>query len=54
MSKLLSATYQNGSLILDEKLDSALEGKKLTLMLVEIDLSNLNLHLLSATAGLKN
>jgi len=35
MSKLLSATYQNGSLILDEKLDSALEGKKLTLMLVE-------------------
>lgn len=35
MSKLLYATYQNGSLILDEKLDSALEGKKLTLMLVE-------------------
>ncbi|MEB3882419.1 hypothetical protein [Lyngbya sp. CCY1209] len=35
MSKLLHATYHNGSLILDEKLDSALEGQKLTLMLVE-------------------
>jgi hypothetical protein len=35
MNKVLQATYYNGSLVLDEKLDAALEGKKLTLILVE-------------------
>lgn len=35
MNKVLQATYHNGSLVLDEKLDAALEGKKLTLILVE-------------------
>ncbi|PZV12575.1 MAG: hypothetical protein DCF21_15400 [Leptolyngbya sp.] len=35
MNKVLQATYLNGSLLLDEKLDTALEGKKLTLILVE-------------------
>ena len=35
MSKILQATYHDGNLILDEKLDAALEGKKLTLILVE-------------------
>ena len=35
MNKLLQATYHDGSLVLDEKLDAALEGKKLTLILVE-------------------
>ena len=35
MNKVLQATYHDGNLILDEKLDSALEGKKLTLILVE-------------------
>lgn len=35
MSKMLQATYHDGNLILDEKLDAALEGKKLTLILVE-------------------
>jgi hypothetical protein len=35
MNKVLHATYYDGSLVLDEKLDAALEGKKLTLILVE-------------------
>ncbi|MEB3213681.1 MAG: hypothetical protein VKL39_20195 [Leptolyngbyaceae bacterium] len=35
MSKVLHATYHDGNLVLDEKLDTALEGKKLTLILVE-------------------
>lgn len=35
MSKVIQATYHNGNLVLDEKLDAALEGKKLTLILVE-------------------
>jgi len=35
MSKVLQATYHDGNLILNEKLDAALEGKKLTLILVE-------------------
>ena len=35
MSKVLHATYQDGSLVLDEKLDTALEGQKLTLILIE-------------------
>ncbi|MFZ9737872.1 MAG: hypothetical protein ACO3EZ_07685 [Prochlorotrichaceae cyanobacterium] len=35
MSKVLQATYHDGNLVLDEKLDAALEGKKFTLILVE-------------------
>ena len=35
MSKVLQATYHDGNLVLDEKLDAALEGKKLALILVE-------------------
>lgn len=35
MSKVIQATYHDGNLILDEKLDVALEGKKLTLILVQ-------------------
>lgn len=35
MNKVLQATYHDGSLVLDEKLDAALEGKKLTLILVQ-------------------
>ena len=35
MSKVLQATYHDGSLVLDEKLDAALEGRKITLILVE-------------------
>lgn len=35
MNKILQATYHDGSLLLDEKLDVALEGKRLTLILVE-------------------
>jgi predicted DNA-binding antitoxin AbrB/MazE fold protein len=35
MSKVLHATYHDGNLVLDEKLDAALEGQKLTLILVE-------------------
>lgn len=37
MSKVLHATYQDGNLVLDEKLDAALEGQKLTLILVEVE-----------------
>jgi hypothetical protein len=40
MSKVLHATYHDGNLVLDEKLDTALEGKKLTLILVEADFSS--------------
>jgi hypothetical protein len=35
MNKVLQATYHDGHLVLDEKLDIALEGKRLTLILVE-------------------
>jgi predicted DNA-binding antitoxin AbrB/MazE fold protein len=35
MSKVLQATYQDGSLVLDEKLDAALEGKKLRVMVLD-------------------
>jgi hypothetical protein len=35
MNKLLQATYRDGNLILEEKLDSHLEGKKLTIILVD-------------------
>ncbi len=35
MSKVLQATYQDGSLVLDEKLDSALEGKKLKIVVLD-------------------
>ncbi|APB35036.1 hypothetical protein GlitD10_2693 [Gloeomargarita lithophora Alchichica-D10] len=40
MSKVIQATYHDGNLILDEKLDTALEGKKLTLILVEAESSS--------------
>jgi hypothetical protein len=35
MNKVLQATYHDGNLVLEEKLDTALEGKKLTLILLE-------------------
>jgi hypothetical protein len=35
MNKVLQATYYDGSLVLDEKLDAALEGKKIALILIE-------------------
>jgi predicted DNA-binding antitoxin AbrB/MazE fold protein len=35
MSKVLQATYQDGKLALDEKLDAALEGKKLRIIVLE-------------------
>lgn len=35
MSKILQATYHDGNLILDEKLDAALEGKKLRIVVIE-------------------
>ena len=35
MSNVLQVTYHDGNLVLDEKLDAALEGQKLTLILVE-------------------
>ena len=35
MSKVLHAIYHDGNLVLDEKLDAALEGQKITLILVE-------------------
>lgn len=40
MSKVIQATYHNGNLVLDEELDAALEGNKLTLILVEVEASN--------------
>lgn len=40
MNKVLQATYRDGSLVLHEKLDAALEGKKLTLILVEASASS--------------
>ncbi len=40
MNKVLQATYHDGNLILDEKLDAALEGQKLTLILVEAESSS--------------
>jgi predicted DNA-binding antitoxin AbrB/MazE fold protein len=35
MTKILEATYSNGTLILSEALDPALEGKKLKVMILE-------------------
>ena len=35
MSKVLQATYQDGKLALDEKLDAALEGRKLRIIVLE-------------------
>jgi predicted DNA-binding antitoxin AbrB/MazE fold protein len=35
MSKVLRATYKNGSLVLDEKLDAALEGKILKVVVLD-------------------
>ena len=35
VSKVIQATYQDGSLVLDEKLDAALEGKKLRVMVLD-------------------
>lgn len=35
MNKVLQATYRDGNLVLDEKLDAALEGKKLFLVLID-------------------
>ncbi|PZV15366.1 MAG: hypothetical protein DCF22_07480 [Leptolyngbya sp.] len=40
MNKVLQATYHDGNLVLNEKLDTALEGKKLTLILVEAESSS--------------
>jgi predicted DNA-binding antitoxin AbrB/MazE fold protein len=37
MSRLLEATYQNGSLILDVKLPDSMEGKKVKIVLLECD-----------------
>lgn len=37
MSKVIQATYHDGHLVLDEKLDATLEGQKLTLILVEAE-----------------
>jgi predicted DNA-binding antitoxin AbrB/MazE fold protein len=47
MNKVFQATYRNGSLILDEKLDVALEGKKLTLILVEDSASSNHIEISS-------
>ncbi|MDG2989873.1 hypothetical protein L3556_02825 [Candidatus Synechococcus calcipolaris G9] len=35
MSKVIQATYHDGNLVLDEKLDAALEGKKLRIVVLE-------------------
>lgn len=35
MSKVLQATYHDGNLVLDEKLDPILEGQKVSLILIE-------------------
>lgn len=35
MDKVIRATYSDGNLVPDSKLDAALEGKRLTLILVE-------------------
>ena len=35
MNKILQATYHDGSLVLDEKLDATLEGKKLRIVVLE-------------------
>lgn len=35
MSKVLQATYQDGKLALDEKLDAAMEGRKLRIIVLE-------------------
>ena len=38
MNKTLQATYHDGNLILEERLDSRLEGKKLTIILIDSEL----------------
>ena len=35
MNRVLQATYHDGSLVLDEKLDAALEGKKLKIVVIQ-------------------
>jgi len=35
MSKVLQATYHDGNLALDEKLDAAMEGEKLRIIVLE-------------------
>ncbi|MCU0566309.1 MAG: hypothetical protein MUF49_06905 [Oculatellaceae cyanobacterium Prado106] len=35
MDRVLQATYHDGSLVLDEKLDASLEGKKLRIVVLE-------------------
>lgn len=35
MNKVLQATYHDGNLILDEKLDTSLEGKKFKVVVLE-------------------
>jgi hypothetical protein len=44
MNKILQATYRDGNLILEERLDSILEGKKLTLILVDSEPMENNLE----------
>jgi hypothetical protein len=44
MNKILQATYRDGNLILEERLDSILEGKKLTLILVNSEPMENNLE----------
>ncbi|NJN85258.1 MAG: hypothetical protein HC881_01635 [Leptolyngbyaceae cyanobacterium SL_7_1] len=39
MNRVLQATYHDGNLVLEEKLDAALEGKKLTVIVMEDELS---------------
>lgn len=40
MKKVIPATYHDSNLVLDEKLDATLEGKKITLILVEAESSS--------------
>ena len=37
ISKILNGTYENGSLILDRHLESAIEGKRFKVVLLEMD-----------------
>lgn len=39
MNKKLQATYRDGNLILEERLDSRWEGKKLTIILVDSEIT---------------
>jgi hypothetical protein len=40
MNQILQATYHDGRLVLDKKLDATLEGKKFTLILIEESVSS--------------